>query len=542
MDFRHGLCVSLACALIFSASAAADDGQHYVMATGAPGTKPHVIGVALQSLVNIKLLPKAYVGLNTLSGDDDTENLLAMRDGRSQLGIADSVATDAAARGTGPFQTVGPDRNLKGVAVLWQVVDHFLIASDRTLSGTVTDLVALTSKTIATDTVNRDATLALLTAFGMQVSESQGLPVVEGPGQLDALSNGTVAALAMSDPLPSTDMARIVDTLGGRAQLLEVTGRQLARLGQGWHRHPIPSSTYAFLDHDIDTIARSVMLLADASVDEEIIYQITRTMFENLPFLAAIDEMAALITLDDTLDGMNVSVHPGAARYYQEVGLLPPGSTDPADALSLQASEPSRMATTPLEIPSSSEQRPTPTASTAPRQSPEAPTAEVLPSFALDDAMLNRSRAEIHDGAEILKIDRPEDLDRPGTEVTNVYFGLGKTQPNADGVAETRAVAQRILQLYQSSTKIPEIYVVGHADRTGDWKVNYEIAHRRAVATKDLLASEGVPDDWILISDHSEQKLAVPTADGVGNWRNRRVEVTIIPKQGAAQSRDAAQR
>jgi outer membrane protein OmpA-like peptidoglycan-associated protein len=157
------------------------------------------------------------------------------------------------------------------------------------------------------------------------------------------------------------------------------------------------------------------------------------------------------------------------------------------------------------------------------------PTAEELPSLTLDDEMLNRSRAEIHDGAEVLKIDRPVDLDRPGTEVINVYFGLGDTQPNAEGAADTKEVGQRILQMYQARKSIPEIYVEGHADRTGDWKLNYEIAHRRAAATKTILIDAGVPDSWIQISDYSEQNLAVPTEDGVGNWRNRRVEVTVIP-------------
>jgi outer membrane protein OmpA-like peptidoglycan-associated protein len=378
----------------------------------------------------------------------------------------------------------------------------------------------------------------------MQVSDSQALPVFDGWGQLDALSNGAVDALAITRPMSSSDVAQMVDTLSGRAQLLEFTNRQRSLLGQGWLRHPIPTGTYVSLDHDVDTVARSVMLLTDATVDDGVVYQITRTVFENLPFLANIDETGGLITLNNALTGMNLSIHPGAARFYQEVGLLPSGSTDPGDARTLLASESTQAATTSSETPIGSEDAAPPIADNIPRRTPEAPpAAEVLPSFVLDDTMLNRSRAEIHDGAEVLKIDRPEDLDRPGTEIVNVYFRLGDTQPNGDGFAEARSIGQRILQLYRSSNSVPEIYVEGHADRSGDWKVNYEIAHSRAVATKEIMVAAGVPDDWIHISDHSEQKLAVATPDGVGDWRNRRVEVTVIPGrgQGAAQRRDAAQ-
>lgn len=538
--------MSVACTLIFSAYAAAEDSHHYVIATGTPGAKPYVVGVALQSLVNLRLMPDASIGLNTITSDSYTENLQALREGRIQFGIADSVATDIAARGTGSFEPAGPNGDLRGIAVLWQEVDQFLVDTDRALSGTVTDLVALSGDKIATDSSNRDATNALLTAFGKEVSDTQALPIVEGAGQLDALSQGIVNAMVVSGPLQSIGDTEIVDALDGRAQLLEITGRQFARLGQGWRRYPIPSGTYASLDYDIDTISRAVMLVADSSVDEQAVYKITRTMFENLPFLASIDQTATLISLDSSLDGMNVPVHPGAARYYQEVGLLPSGSTDPVDFLSVpapsvvgqvaaksleKAKRAEENATTLVAAATSDETVAVPVAAAANRSvaALPVPTAEELPSLTLDDEMLNRSRAEIHDGAEVLKIDRPVDLDRPGTEVINVYFGLGDTQPNAEGAADTKEVGQRILQMYQARKSIPEVYVEGHADRTGDWKLNYEIAHRRAAATKTILIDAGVPDSWIQISDYSEQNLAVPTEDGVGNWRNRRVEVTVIP-------------
>jgi len=545
MGLRHGSCVSLVCALVFSTSAVAQNAQNYIMATSAPGTKSHIVGVALQSLVNIKLLPKAQIGLNTVNGLDDIESLLAVREGRGQFGIADSVVTDAAAQGTGPFAATGPDGDLMGVAVLWKEIDHFLIASDLALSGTFADLVALPAGRIATGSANRGAARALLTDFGMQASDSQTLPVVDGPGQLDALSQGVVGAMAISGPLPSIDMAQIIDALGSRVQLLEITGRQMARLGQGWHRHLIPGGTYASVDYDIDTVARSVMLLADASVDDDAVYQITQMMFENLPFLQAIDETAALISLNNALDGMNVAIHPGAARYFQEVGLLPTGSNNPADAGSLLTSAPSPPVAAALVAPARSENDGSTSVAALAAPSPTQPSqgslaTEDLPSLALDDAMLNRSRAEMHDGAEVLKIDRPDDLDRPGVEIVRIYFDLGATQPNNDSVAEAEAIGEHILQLYQSSKSIPEIYVEGHADRTGDWKINFEIAFRRAQATKEIMVAAGVPDDWIHISDHSEQKLAVPTEDGVGHWRNRRAEVTVIPTDEGSKRHDAA--
>ena len=510
------------------------------MATGKPGTKPYVIGVTIESVSNLKLMPEKRIGLTARSSSGYVENLQILSEGQSQFVIADSVATDAAISGKSPFPAAGVDRELKGVAVLWQEVDHFLIASDRAQSGTITDLVALTSNEIAAGPDTHDAAQALLTTFGLQSENGETLPLLEGPGQLDALNNGAVTGLVVSRPASSDDLAQILDALGDRAQLLEFTGRQLNQLGQGWLRHPIPASAYATLSYDIDTVARSIMMLVDASVDDDDVYEITRTMFENLPFLASIDQAAALINLDDALDGMTLSLHPGAARYYQEVGLLPPGSVDPEDALSNLASVPSETGTTPLETPGGNGEA-TLIANTPPQQSAEAPdTLNPLPSFVLDDAMLNRSRGEFHDGTEILKIDRPDDIDRPGTEIVNVYFDLGDTKPNPEGAARAQAIAQSILQQYRTSNSVPEVYVEGHTDRSGDWQINFEIAHNRAVAVKEIMVEAGVPGDWIQISDHSEQKLAVPTEDGVSDWRNRRAEIAVIPRETALEQSDAA--
>jgi len=526
MDFRYGLLVSSVCTLLFSASAATQDRQYYVMATGTPGTNPYVVGVAIESLVNMKLGPEAGVGLNALVNDSFTENLWAMSDGRSQFAIADGVTVDAAINSKGAFKDAGFDRELKAVAVLWQEVDHFVVADDLALSGTIADLAALNSGKVATDPGNYDASRALLTAFGKQLGD-EALPVFDLPEQLSAFSSGEVDAMAITDLAQSDRIAEIVGTLERPAQFLEFTGRQTAQLGQGWNHHLITANTYASLDHDIDTVARSIMLLSDATVDEEVVYEITKVMFENLPFMEAIHEKTGLTTVDNALIGITLELHPGAARFYQEIGLLPSYSLDPTDALVLPASEREQTTAALTEA--------TATAASSDSESDRPETEaqldqDSLPTLTLDETMLARSRAEFHDGAEVLKIDRPEDVDNPGAKIHKVYFQIGKTEPEADGAADVEALGQDILELYRSSNSIPEIYVEGHTDRTGDWKVNYEIAYRRALTTKGILVSTGVPDDWVHLSDHSEQKLAVATEDGVGDWRNRRVEVIVIPK------------
>ena len=70
------------------------------------------------------------------------------------------------------------------------------------------------------------------------------------------------------------------------------------------------------------TLAVINFLVTHADVSEETVYQMTKTMFENLDQMVAAHQAAKAITLKGATDGMPLPLHPGAARYYKEKGIL----------------------------------------------------------------------------------------------------------------------------------------------------------------------------------------------------------------------------
>lgn len=62
--------------------------------------------------------------------------------------------------------------------------------------------------------------------------------------------------------------------------------------------------------------------MVDAELSEEAVYLITRSIFENLPYLQRVSPMLADLTLDQALLGISLPLHPGALRYFKEVGLI----------------------------------------------------------------------------------------------------------------------------------------------------------------------------------------------------------------------------
>lgn len=71
------------------------------------------------------------------------------------------------------------------------------------------------------------------------------------------------------------------------------------------------------------------------------------------------------------------------------------------------------------------------------------------------------------------------------------------------------------------------VEVVGHTDRAADEEYNQRLSQERAETIRDLLVGLGADAATISIAGRGELDLLVPTADGVAEPRNRRVEVTV---------------
>jgi TRAP transporter TAXI family solute receptor len=62
--------------------------------------------------------------------------------------------------------------------------------------------------------------------------------------------------------------------------------------------------------------------MTSADVAEEVVYAITKEVFENLADFKKLHPAFQVLTRQDMLQGLSVPLHPGAIRYYREAGLL----------------------------------------------------------------------------------------------------------------------------------------------------------------------------------------------------------------------------
>ena len=318
------LAASLAVAAPMAQAQDAEEAS-YILTTASTGGTYYPVGVALSTLIKVKLEPSQKIGMSAISSAGSGENVRLIREGEAQFGILQGLFGYYAATGTGPVSE--PQEHLRSVTMLWQNVEQFVVASDAVETGTMADMVAMTGEAMALGSQNSGtigSNGALMAGLGVDINTDYEL-VFGGYGpSAEALQNGQVKGISTPAGVPTGAISQLMASAGDGVTMLNWTAEELAAADAGrelWTPYLIPAGTYPGQTEDINTIAQPNFLATHADLPEENVYQITKTIYENLPFLQAIHPATKAMALEAAIAGLPVPLHPGAARYYQEQGI-----------------------------------------------------------------------------------------------------------------------------------------------------------------------------------------------------------------------------
>ena len=321
---------ALAASFVLAAPVAQAEEASYILATASTGGTYYPVGVALSTLVKVKLEPGEKIGMSAISSAGSGENIRLLREGEAQFAILQGLYGYYAASGTGPLEEAGAQANLRSVSMLWQNVEQFVVAADAAPTGTMSDLVALKGEAMAFGAQNSGtlgSNAALLEGLGVNVETDYEL-VYGGYGPAaDALQNGQVKGLGAPAGVPTGAISQLFASAGDGVKMLSFTAEELAAADGGrelWTPYLIPAGTYPGQTEDVNTVAQPNFLATNADLPEENVYLITKAIYENLAFLQAIHPATKVMALEAAIAGLPVPLHPGAARYYQEVGVTIP--------------------------------------------------------------------------------------------------------------------------------------------------------------------------------------------------------------------------
>ena len=326
---------ALAVATTAGFNAQAQEPRNYILATASTGGTYYPVGVAISTLTKVKLEPTQKLGMSAISSAGSGENVKLLRDGEAQFATLQGLYGYYARTGTGPIEAEGPQEKLRSVSMLWQNVEHFVVQSELASTGSIEDMVALKGKTMALGAQNSGtlgSNKTILAGFGIDVdSDYELLYGGYGPAA-EAVQNGQAAGMSTPAGVPVSAVTQLFSTAGDKVTLLSFSPEQIEKANNGmdlWTEYLIPGGTYPGLDKDVTTIAQPNFLATTADLPEEDVYEITKTMYENLAFLQAIHPATKAMALEKAIAGLPLPLHPGALRYYEEAGLTIPDRLRP---------------------------------------------------------------------------------------------------------------------------------------------------------------------------------------------------------------------
>ncbi|EGQ8003299.1 TAXI family TRAP transporter solute-binding subunit [Vibrio parahaemolyticus] len=308
------------------ATNAAAEERSYILATASTGGTYYPVGVALATLSKVKLAPKHHFSLSAISSAGSGENVKLLNENEAQFAILQGLYGAWAWSGEGPYEKSGRQAKLRSVSMLWQNVEHFIVRSDLAKTGTVSDLKNLEGKKFSIGKKNSGTENSGRQIMkGLSVDPDKfNLAFMGYGGSASALQNGTIDGMNTPAGVPVGAVTQAFAALGKDISILSFTDEQIKQANGNyklWTKYDIPANTYPGLDKLITTIAQPNFLAVRDDISEEDVYQLTKAIYENLPFLQGIHKATKAMAIEKAISGLPLPLHPGAVRYYKEMGI-----------------------------------------------------------------------------------------------------------------------------------------------------------------------------------------------------------------------------
>jgi len=307
------------------------DRQIFRLGTASTDSVSHTLGVTLAALIKLKLLPNGNIDVdarNTLGSDD---NIRQLRDGALDFAIINSFDSFHAVRGTGPFAADGAAPGLRTLTNLWTSAFYFIVKSRDASTGTFADFLSLQGRRIAVGregSTQRDQATALLAAIDIDIDDAYQLQNLDAENAKQAFLNGQIDGFLLIDDRQGAEVNAFFEQAGDQATLLALGDQQIGVIGsdgdQPWTLINAPEALFPDQGDAFQTIGIKNLLATHEQLADDAVYQITKTVFDNLPFLQEMHGAANEIDLETALERLALPVHAGAADYYNEVGVTLP--------------------------------------------------------------------------------------------------------------------------------------------------------------------------------------------------------------------------
>jgi uncharacterized protein len=291
------------------------------IATGGTGGVFYPYGGGIAKVIG-EYIPNVEATAEVTAASVD--NLKFLRDRKADLAFTTADTLADGVNGTGPFKD--SKLPIRTLALLYKNYTHVVTLASGPIK-TIKDLKGHVVGTGSPGSGNEITAFRVLEAYGIDPEKDiqrQRLGVSESA---DALKDGKVDAFFWNGGLPTAAIVDLAHTSGITIRLLandSVLEPLQNKYGKSLYVQGIvPKAVYPGLDGDVGVVSILNILVVHADMDENLVYQITKALFEHRPELVAIHPEAANLSLESAVKQSPAPFHPGAIRYYKEQHVWP---------------------------------------------------------------------------------------------------------------------------------------------------------------------------------------------------------------------------
>ncbi|MCQ2613905.1 MAG: TAXI family TRAP transporter solute-binding subunit [Treponemataceae bacterium] len=292
------------------------ENTNFILATGGTSGTYYSFGGALANIWNTKI---ENMNVTAQSTGASAENLRLISKGDAEFAIVQNDVMDYAYKGIDLFA----GEKVSGLATIGTLYPEVVQIAATKESG-IKSVADLKGKRVSVGDLGSGVEFnakQILEGYGMTFDDikKSNLSFKESG---DGLQNGQLDACFVTAGVPNAALQELAISAG--LVLVPVTGAEAdaicAKYGY-YTKTTIPGGTYKGADEDVPALAIKATLAVSESLSEDIVYNITKAMFENTAELALSHAKGKEISAEAAITGVSVPFHPGAVKYYKEIGL-----------------------------------------------------------------------------------------------------------------------------------------------------------------------------------------------------------------------------
>ncbi len=316
--------VALAASMIFGLGTvqAKTKTQFVTIGTGGITGVYYPTGGAIAKMVNKK--KKEYgIRATVESTGGSVFNVNAVMNGDLEFGIVQSDRQFQAVKGLAEWKDKGPQKDLRAVFSIHPESVTLIAAVDSGIK-TIQDVKGKKINIGNPGSGHRQNAIDALETIGIDIEKDIKAESIKASEAASLLQDGRIDAFFYTVGHPNGSIKEA--TSGARKVLIaDITGIDaLLKKFPYYAKAIIPASLYpgAMNEKDVETFGVKATLVTSAKVSDDVVYAITKEVFDNFEDFKKLHPAYAALTKKSMLEGLTAPIHPGAMKYYKEAGLM----------------------------------------------------------------------------------------------------------------------------------------------------------------------------------------------------------------------------